>query len=104
MPSSTTTKTPSVVCRLFKRVDPKHSLSRDDIVFETMDREDLEKKVYNNVTKIWNHTFYWSCMTQIKLEQPTAAFKKSLAAHFGSFDDFMKGCKNVTNTPIIFRE
>ena len=35
--------------------------------FEAMTLEDIIKKssggVYNNAAQVWNHTFFWSCMT-----------------------------------------
>jgi Fe-Mn family superoxide dismutase len=60
-----------------------------------------EKKVFNNAAQIWNHTFFWTCMTPTKaaptgelsdaitqafgdVEKLKAAFVAEGAAHFGS--------------------
>ncbi len=43
--------------------------------------------VFNNAAQIWNHTFYWFCMTPEKKVVPDA-LKKAIEKDFGSFEDF----------------
>jgi Fe-Mn family superoxide dismutase len=64
-------------------------MNLEEIIFETVGREGREKKIFNNAAQIWNHTFYWSCMTPSEDEKPSAAFKKALETYFGSFEDFL---------------
>lgn len=41
-----------------------------------------EKKVFNNAAQIWNHTFFWTCMTPSK-SQPTGDLSDAIAQAFG---------------------
>lgn len=43
--------------------------------------------VFNNAAQIWNHTFYWFCMTPNKTT-PSAALAKAIDAEFGGMDAF----------------
>lgn len=43
--------------------------------------------VFNNAAQIWNHTFYWFCLTPQKT-QPSADLAKAIESQFGSFDAF----------------
>jgi Fe-Mn family superoxide dismutase len=62
--------------------------------FEGMSLEEIITKssggVFNNAAQIWNHTFYWNCLTPAS--NATGAASGDLAAAidatFGSFDEF----------------
>lgn len=60
--------------------------------FENMSLEDIiknsEGSIFNNAAQVWNHTFYWHCMTPEKDGHPQALLLKSLERDFGSFDNF----------------
>ena len=60
--------------------------------FETAGLEDIIKKasggIYNNAAQIWNHTFFWSCMTPNGGAAPTGALAEAINAKWGSYDDF----------------
>ncbi len=45
--------------------------------------------IFNNAAQVWNHTFYWNCLSA-NAQKPTAALEKTLAKHFGSLDEFKK--------------
>ncbi len=61
--------------------------------FEKMSLEDAVKKssgkIFNNVAQIWNHTFFWHCLTP-KQAAPGKKLADALAKAFGSVDDFKK--------------
>ncbi len=61
--------------------------------FEAMSMEDVIKKssgkIFNNVAQIWNHTFFWNCLTP-KSSGPSAKVTAALSKAFGSVDDFKK--------------
>ena len=44
--------------------------------------------IFNNAAQVWNHTFYWNCMTPNGGGQPTGALAEAINASFGSFDKF----------------
>lgn len=60
--------------------------------FENMQLEDIiknsEGSIFNNAAQVWNHTFYWHCMTPEKSCQPQALLLKTIERDFGSFDNF----------------
>lgn len=44
--------------------------------------------VYNNAAQVWNHTFYWRCMTPNGGGEVPSAVKEKIDDAFGSFDNF----------------
>jgi Fe-Mn family superoxide dismutase len=46
--------------------------------------------VFNNAAQVWNHTFYWHCLSPDGGGKPDGALAKAIDAAFGSFDDFQK--------------
>ena len=61
--------------------------------FETMSMEDVIKKssgkIFNNVAQIWNHTFFWHCLTPTQAA-PGKKLTDALVKTFGGVDDFKK--------------
>jgi Fe-Mn family superoxide dismutase len=62
--------------------------------FESMSLEDIIMKasggVYNNAAQVWNHTFYWNCLSPNGGGEPSGALAAAINAKFGSFDEFKK--------------
>ena len=54
--------------------------------------------VFNNAAQVWNHTFYWHCLTPNGGGDPSASFKKRLEDTFGSFDAFKAAFKEAALT------
>lgn len=44
--------------------------------------------VFNNAAQIWNHTFYWHCLSPNGGGEPTGAVAGAIVKAFGSFDAF----------------
>ncbi len=44
--------------------------------------------VFNNAAQIWNHTFYWNCLSPNGGGAPEGAVADAINAAFGSFDEF----------------
>lgn len=44
--------------------------------------------VFNNAAQIWNHTFYWNCLSPNGGGAPTGAVADAIIAAFGSFEEF----------------
>lgn len=61
--------------------------------FENMAIEDVIKKssgkIFNNVAQIWNHTFFWHCLTP-KQTPPGKKLTDALVKQFGGVEDFKK--------------
>lgn len=60
--------------------------------FEAMSLEDIIKKskggVFNNAAQVWNHTFYWHCLSPKGGKEPTGDLAEAINKHFGSFAAF----------------
>ncbi len=62
--------------------------------FETMSLEDIIMKssggVFNNAAQVWNHSFYWNCLSPKGGGEPSGALAAAINAKFGSFEEFKK--------------
>ena len=60
--------------------------------FETMTLEEIIKNsegaIFNNAAQVWNHTFYWNCMTSDIDSMPQSLLLKAIERDFGSFENF----------------
>ncbi len=50
--------------------------------------------LFNQAAQVWNHTFYWHCLSPNGGGQPSGALSEAINARFGSFDAF----KDAFNT------
>lgn len=44
--------------------------------------------IFNNAAQIWNHTFYWHCLSPNSGGEPTGALADAINKAFGSFAEF----------------
>lgn len=44
--------------------------------------------VFNNAAQLWNHTFYWHCLSPNGGGEPTGDVADAIAKSFGSFEEF----------------
>lgn len=44
--------------------------------------------IFNNAAQIWNHTFYWHCLSPQGGDEPTGSLADQINKTFGSFDCF----------------
>ena len=61
--------------------------------YENLDLESIVKKapaggVYNNAAQVWNHTFFWNCLTPNGGGAPKGALADAINAKWGSLDAF----------------
>ena len=61
--------------------------------YENLDLEAIVKKapaggVYNNAAQVWNHTFFWNCLTPNGGGAPAGALANAINAKWGSLDAF----------------
>lgn len=54
--------------------------------------EDIIKKasggIFNNAAQVWNHTFYWHCLSPNGGGKPKGELASAIEKSFGSFDNF----------------
>jgi superoxide dismutase, Fe-Mn family len=62
--------------------------------FENASLEDIVKKssggIYNNSAQIWNHTFFWNCLSPNGGGEPSGALAAAINAKWGSYEEFKK--------------
>jgi Fe-Mn family superoxide dismutase len=60
--------------------------------FETASLDDIVLKasggIFNNAAQVWNHTFYWNCLSPNGGGEPSGALADAINAAFGSFAEF----------------
>jgi Fe-Mn family superoxide dismutase len=58
-----------------------------------MQLEDIIKKapaggIFNNAAQVWNHSFYWNCLSPNGGGEPSGKLLDAINTAFGSFDEF----------------
>jgi superoxide dismutase, Fe-Mn family len=70
--------------------------------FENSTLEDIIKKssggIFNNAAQVWNHTFYWNCLSPKGGGAPTGSIKEKIDKKWGSFDKFKETFTNSAAT------
>ena len=60
--------------------------------FESADLETIVRKaqggLFNNAAQVWNHTFYWNCLSPNGGGAPDGKIADAINTAFGSFDNF----------------
>jgi len=60
--------------------------------FENMSLEDIILKssggIFNNAAQVFNHTFYWNCLSPNGGQEPQGKLAEIINQNFGSFEDF----------------
>ncbi len=64
----------------------------DGTAFANASLEEIIKSadggVFNNGAQVWNHTFYWNCMSPEGNREPSGALLNAIKSDFGSFEEF----------------
>ncbi|MFZ5594420.1 MAG: superoxide dismutase [Fe] [Pseudomonadota bacterium] len=62
--------------------------------FENMTLEEIVMKstggIFNNAAQVWNHSFYWHCLSPNGGGEPDGALRSAIDKAFGSFEEFKK--------------
>ena len=62
--------------------------------YANLSLEDIIKKssgpVFNNAGQVWNHTFYWHCLSPKSSREPSGELAAAINKKFGSFAEFKK--------------
>lgn len=63
-----------------------------DTKFEKISLEEIilssEGGMFNNAAQVWNHTFFWNCLSPKGGGEPTGAIKDQIVTTWGSFEAF----------------
>ncbi|MFW5793713.1 MAG: superoxide dismutase [Bacteroidota bacterium] len=70
--------------------------------FENSPLEDIIKNsdggVFNNAAQIWNHTFYWNCLSPMGGGFPEGKLMEVIEENFGSFEKFKENFSDAAAT------
>jgi len=70
--------------------------------FEKMSLEEIIQKasggIFNNAAQVWNHTFYWNCLSPNGGGEPTGEIANAITKQFGSFTEFKEKFTNAAVT------
>ena len=82
------------VTNLNKLVDgtPMANLSLEEIILKS------EGGIFNNAAQVWNHTFYWHCLSPNGGGEPKGALLEAIKKSFGSFAEFKEKFSNAAVT------
>lgn len=62
--------------------------------FENKTLEEIIKSsdggILNNAAQVWNHTFYWHCLSPNAGGEPTGVIAQAIVSNFGSFAEFQQ--------------
>lgn len=61
---------------------PLEKMSLEEII------RNSDGPIFNNAAQVWNHTFYWNCMSPEKNMMPQAVLMKNIERDFGSYENF----------------
>ena len=51
-------------------------------------KDESKQGMFNQAAQVWNHTFYWNCLSPNGGGEPTGALADAINAKWGSFADF----------------
>ena len=70
--------------------------------FDSLDLEAIIRKaqggMFNNAAQVWNHTFYWNCLSPSGGGEPGGKLGDAINAAFGSFTAFKEQFTNTALT------
>ncbi|MDX2477077.1 MAG: Fe-Mn family superoxide dismutase, partial [Gammaproteobacteria bacterium] len=60
--------------------------------YESFSLEDIIRSadggIFNNAAQVWNHTFYWNCLSPTGGGEASGSLADAITTRFGSFDAF----------------
>jgi len=61
---------------------PDENKSLEEIILSS------EGGIFNNAAQVWNHSFYWECLSPKGGKEPTGKLLEAIEATFGNFQEF----------------
>jgi superoxide dismutase, Fe-Mn family len=77
---------------VLKHGTPYDKLSLEEIMFNYSyrDKGKLDKKIFEMASQVWNHEFYWKCLSPRHNQKPSDNFSLAIAGSYVGFNDFVK--------------
>lgn len=59
-------------------------LTLEDIILKS------DGAIFNNAAQVWNHTFYWHCLSETHHQEPQGVLLDAINKYFDSYESFLK--------------
>ena len=69
----------------------------EEIILESS-KDEAQKGIFNNAAQVWNHTFYWNCLTPQSKSVMDNKLLGEIERSFGSKDQFLREFKQACLT------
>jgi Fe-Mn family superoxide dismutase len=66
-----------------------------DLSLEAIIKKNESGAIFNNAAQVWNHSFYWKCLSGKKGKEPVGDLAAKIKAAFGSFEEFKEKFNNL---------
>jgi len=66
-----------------------------DEIIKATSGDSSKATIFNQAAQVWNHTFYWNCLTANGGGEPTGDLKAKIEEAFGSYAKFREEFKNA---------
>lgn len=80
-------------------VDKLNTLIASEAQYQNKTLEEIIRQssgpIFNNAAQVWNHTFYWNCLSPQGGNKPEGALEKAIDEAFGSFEQFKEQFTNA---------
>jgi Fe-Mn family superoxide dismutase len=80
--------------KLLENLPKIQDMSLEQIIVNCYNNNEMVG-IFNNAAQIWNHSFYWHCMSPNNKIGPSENLKQKLIDNFGSFEKFVEDFKQV---------
>ncbi len=73
------------------------SKNLEEIIKQTAN-DNSKASIFNNAAQVWNHTFYWNCLSPNGGGKPTGKLLAAIEENFDSYADFAKKFKEAAGS------
>ncbi|MDA8229989.1 MAG: superoxide dismutase [Magnetospirillum sp.] len=77
---------------------PLASKSLEEVILAAAADLPAKQGIFNNAAQVWNHTFFWNCMTKGGGGKPSGKLLARIESDLGGFDKFKEDFKNAAVT------
>lgn len=76
---------------------PFAEMALEDVILKTAG-DTTKVGIFNNAAQVWNHTFYWNCLSPQGGGQPSGVLMEHIQKAFGDFETFKAQFKEAALT------
>ncbi len=77
---------------------PLAKASLEEVILSSAKNLPAQQGLFNNAAQVWNHTFFWNCLTPNGGGKPSGKLLARIESDFGSYEKFAEEFKNAAVT------